>query len=550
MKTILFLLVCYSFSCFSQDSSYWVRFTDKNNSQFSITQPDHFLSPRSIERRDKSGIAIVLNDLPVNETYIDSVLYSGNIEYLQSSRWFNAIAIRTSDTVALNNVLDFSFVSGLEKVKTLKKDVSYDKFEELSSSKNEIDLINIPHYPYGTSYNQLALHEANKMQDLGFRGQGMHIAIIDAGFLRVNELEALKEVFDDDRILSTRDFVSGGEAVYEDHQHGAMVLSVIAGSIDGRFKGTAPLASFHLLRSEDAGTETLLEEYNWVAAAEYADSAGVDIINTSLGYTTFDDTLQNHTYSDLDGNTTVIAKAADIAASKGMLLCVSAGNSGASSWQYISTPADADSVLTIAAVDSNGTYAFFSSVGPASDGDIKPNVASVGWSTYLISPFTGEIMQGNGTSFSAPMMSGMAASLWQALPDKNNIEIMRLIEANSSQFNNPDSLLGYGIPNVFRAYSNETGVVYTDPVENLIEDVFPNPVVDEVTVIFISKVNQGIILRLYSDKGDLIVSKSEVVLQGKNQLVLNHLDTVSAGNYIIEIEDEEGNRTTAKVVVI
>ena len=388
------------------------------------------------------------------------------------------------------------------------------------------------------------------MQDLGFRGQGMHIAIIDAGFFRANELNALEDVFNEGRILSTRDFVNGGESVYEDHQHGTMVLSVIAGSIDGEFKGTAPLASFHLLRSEDVGSETLLEEYNWIAAAEYADSVGVDIINTSLGYTTFDDTLQNHTYADLDGNTTVIAQAADIAASKGILLCISAGNSGASAWQYISTPADADSVLAVAAVDSNGTYAFFSSVGPASDNDIKPNVASVGWNTYLISPFTGEVIQGNGTSFSAPMMTGMVACLWQSLPGKTNIEIMRLVEESSSQFSSPDSLLGYGLPNIFNAYSKETGVVYSHPREDLIEDVFPIPVTDLVNIIFVSKVSQGVVIRLYSEKGDLIVSVSETVLQGKNQLVLSQLNALPSGSYIIEVESAEGNRATTTIVVI
>ena len=452
--------------------------------------------------------------------------------------------------MSLNTILNYSFVSNVVQVKSLKQDKIIDKFEDIAITKNEINLLSIPHYPYGYSYNQLALHGANKMQDLGFRGQGIDIAIIDAGFFRANELHALEDVFNEGRILSTRDFVNGGESVYEDHQHGTMVLSVIAGSIDGEFKGAAPLASFHLLRSEDVGSETLLEEYNWIAAAEYADSVGVDIINTSLGYTTFDDTLQNHTYADLDGNTTVIAKAADIAASKGILLCISAGNSGASAWQYISTPADADSVLTVAAVDSNGTYAFFSSVGPAADNDIKPNVASVGWNTYLIAPFTGEVMRGNGTSFSAPMMTGMAACLWQSLPNETNMEIIRLIEESSSQYNNPDSLLGYGLPNVFDAYNKETGVLYSPPREDIIDDVFPVPAKDLVNIIFVSKISQGIVIRIYSEKGDLVVSVSETVLQGKNQLVLSQLKFLPSGSYIVEIQSEQGSRATTTIVVI
>ena len=550
MKITIILVICFPFSFFAQNSSFWISFTDKNNSLYSVTQPSQFLSQKSIKRRTNAGISILTNDLPVNGTYIDSILVSGNFELLQASKWLNSIAITTDDTTSLNTILNYSFVSNVVQVKSLKQDKIIDKFEDIGITKNEINLLSIPHYPYGYSYNQLALHDADKMQDLGFRGQGMHIAIIDAGFSRANELNALEDVFNEGRILSTRDFVNGGESVYEDHQHGTMVLSVIAGSVDGEFKGSAPMASFHLLRSEDVGSETLLEEYNWVAAAEYADSAGVDIINTSLGYTTFDDTLQNHTYSDLDGNTTVIAQAADIAASKGILLCISAGNSGASAWQYISTPADADSVLTIAAVDSNGTYAYFSSVGPASDGDIKPNVASVGWNTYLISPMTGEVFQGNGTSFSAPMVTGMVACLWQSLPGKTNIEIMRLLEASSSQFSNPDSLLGYGLPNVFKAYSKETGVVYSHPREDLIEDVFPIPVTDMVNIIFVSKVSQGVIIRLYSEKGDLIISASDTVLQGKNKLVLSQLSALPSGSYILEVESAEGNRATTTIVVI
>ena len=550
MKITIILVICFPLSFFSQNSSFWISFTDKNNSPYSVNQPSQFLSQKSIERRTNSGISIITNDLPVNETYIDSILVSGSFELLQASKWLNAIAITTDDTTSLNTILNYSFVSNVVQVKSLKQNKIIDKFEDIAIAKNEINLLSIPHYPYGYSYNQLALHSADKLQDLGFRGQGMHIAIIDAGFFRANELNALEDVFNEGRILSTRDFVNGGESVYEDHQHGTMVLSVIAGSIDGEFKGTAPLASFHLLRSEDVGSETLLEEYNWISAAEYADSVGVDIINTSLGYTTFDDSLQNHTYSDLDGNTTIIAQAADIAASKGILLCISAGNSGASAWQYISTPADADSVLAVAAVDSNGTYAFFSSVGPASDNDIKPNVASVGWNTYLISPFTGEVIQGNGTSFSAPMMTGMVACLWQSLPGKTNIEIMRLVEESSSQFSSPDSLLGYGLPNVFNAYSKETGVVYSHPIEDLIEDVFPIPVTDLVNIIFVSNVSQGVVIRLYSEKGDLIVSVSETVLQGKNQLVLSQLNALPSGSYIIEIESAEGNRATTTIVVI
>lgn len=546
---ILFFLLITNVGISQTIPAYWIELTDKANSPFTLSSPNQYLSERAIERRAKQGISVVSNDLPVSPAYIDSIASVTDVSLVGTSKWFNAVIIRTSDTNSLNEVNSFPFVKGYHLAKMVVNK-GEDKFETLIQEKGDIGITNTPHYPYGYGYNQLALHNAYQLQDLGFKGQGIHIAVIDAGFFRADEMPGLSKLFEEDRILSTYDFVDMNTSVYEDHYHGSAVLSIIGGDVDGLYLGSAPSASFHLLRSEDAGTETLLEEFNWIMAAEYADSSGADIINTSLGYTTFDDTLQNHTYEELNGDSTYIARGADIAASKGMLLCTSAGNSGASEWQYISTPADADSVLTVGAVDSTGAWAFFSSKGPASDGDVKPNVAAVGWNTYLLSPWDDAIIRGNGTSFSSPMMAGMAATLWQALPEKSNMEIKSLIEENSSQYNSPDSLLGYGIPNLYNAYNSETNVVYVPVQNNKIEGTYPNPTSATTNVIYSSNADQLITIKLIDEMGRIITEKELMVYLGKNKLTLDLSKNSFKGVLNMVIIDKDDESYSTKIVVI
>ncbi len=542
---LLFIFLGLIQTCFA--SKYWITFTDKLNTPYSVSQPDQYLSERAIQRRDNQGINIDIKDLPVNDSYVDSIMNSGNFVLLGKSKWFNAVILDTKDTLALDSIQNYTFVNQIRQVKLFKKPLE-EKIIPLED-KSIINASVVYHYPYGYGYNQLALHNAYQLQDMGFRGQGMHIAVIDAGFFNADQLDGLQHVFEDGRILSTKDFVAGGDSVYEDHYHGAAVLSVIAGKQEGVFIGSAPEASFHLLRTEDAGSETWLEEYNWVLAAEYADSVGADIINTSLGYSEFDDTLQNHTYADMDGNTTVIAIASDIAASKGILLCTSAGNSGASPWQYITTPADADSVLTVGAVDSLGIRAPFSSVGPSSDGDVKPNVCSVGWNTYMISPWANEIMQGNGTSFSSPMMAGMVACLWQALPDKSNMDIKMLVEQSSSQYNAPDSLLGFGIPDFYKIYNEQTGVEYLTPQQDIIERVFPVPFQQNTQVVYVSSNNQMVYLELLTTEGKIIYSKGYKVKTGKNLIKLE-VDGMEDDVLLLRIVNADGEVDVKKLIRI
>jgi serine protease AprX len=554
---IICLVFCATFlahtAFFAQQDTlkYWVQFTDKNNSIYNTLQPNQFLSQRAIDRRAKSQIAITEQDFPVNSWYVDSLLQFPSITLHNTSRWFNAVTIICDDTNAINVIENMPFVSQIKVVQKLALPVDNEKFTEIEPSvlnKNYIPYTTNQHYPYGLSYNQNHLHKVDYLHDLGFNGQGIHIAIIDSGFEYAHEMNCFKHLFEEGRILSTKDFVDHDGDVFWDHYHGTAVFSTMAALDEGVYYGTATKASYHLLRSEAADFEHIVEEDNWVSAAEYADSVGVDIINTSLGYTTFDDSLQNHTYADMDGNTSRIAIAADIAASKGILLVTSAGNSGDSPWRYISTPADADSTLTVGAVDSLGTYATFSSKGPASDGDVKPNVVSVGWNTYLYLPWGETIVRGNGTSFSSPMMAGMAACLWQALPDLNNIQIKTLIEQSAHHYATPDSLMGYGIPNIYQAYKSVTGIDYTIDAGIQILDCYPNPISSgELSLMVRSDVAQVVKLKVTNLLGQAVYEIDIAVGVGKTLIQIDRLFP-NAGNYVLSIIDEKGFVDKVKIV--
>lgn len=549
-KLLLFYLSLAPVFVLAQNDTikFWIQFTDKNNSPYSINLPEEFLSERAILRRTNQNIPIQLNDIPVNKSYIDSVLNSGNFYLQNTSKWLNAITISTNDSNNVTILNNISFVNQIKNVQFLP--INYDDEVTIETSTTKqvyLNSSNLELYPYGLTYNQINLHQAQRLHEFGFKGQGIHIAVIDAGFLNVDNMTGLEHLFEENRILSTKDFVDHEESVYEDHQHGAAVLSIIAGKIPGEYYGTAPSASFHLLRTEDANSELIVEEDNWIAAAEYADSVGVDIINTSLGYTRFEDSTQNHTYADLDGNTTRIAIASDIAASKGMLLVTSAGNNGESDWQYISTPADADSILTIAAVNENGDRGGFSSVGPSSDGDVKPNIASVGWDTYYISPWSNSVERGSGTSFSAPMTTGMAACLWQGLPQYSNMDLKQLIEESSNQFDTPDSLIGYGIPNFYNAYSKATGIQYLSPTNKII-DFYPNPFTNNITIDLNSNIEQTIALTIKNYLGQPLQTIEQKINLGNNITTLNFVENWKAGFYYISVEFENGEIQLIRLV--
>jgi serine protease AprX len=362
---------------------------------------------------------------------------------------------------------------------------------------------------------------------MGFRGEGIMIAVLDAGFNNADKVPALKAIFDEKRIVGTYDFVKKETSVYEDDSHGTSVLSCIGAFSEGSMIGTAPKASFLLLRSEDAPSEYIIEEANWLFAAEYADSVGVDLINSSLGYTTFDDANTDHTYADLNGNTTIAARAADWAAAVGIICVISAGNEGNSAWKYIGTPADADSVLAVGAVTALKTYAAFSSQGVPTDKRIKPDVSAMGQSASIALP-SGSVSTGSGTSYSAPILCGLVAGYWQANPTLTAVEVMNRIRQAGSQAKNPDLRLGYGIPsNLFTILANQE-----EPTA--LFKVYPNPTQNEVTIFIPTFNKQSFEATLMDFSGRSLLKESI-----KNSLQTFSISHLPTGMYFLRIGNEE-----------
>jgi hypothetical protein len=440
LKNLFFLTFFSGFFLFHSvaqiaPNMYWVQFTDKTGTPFSILSPEQFLSERAIERRVKQNIDITSDDLPVNPVYVDS-LRSLGVMVRHTSKWLNGAVIYSTDYALLDTLHHLSFVAKPVKVSQENSAVrNIDKFCPVPKSGSD----------YGLSKVQIEMLHGNYLHNAGFRGEGKLIAVLDAGFLNAREIESLQHLWENNQVIAYRDFVSNSGDIFNAHIHGTLVLSILAGIIPDQMYGSAPEANYILVRTENTFSEFLVEEYNWVAGAEYADSLGADVINSSLGYSLFDYAEQDHLYSDLNGRTTPAAIGASTAARKGILVCNSAGNAGDNEWFHILTPADADSILTVGAVNESKNIAGFSSRGPSFDGRIKPDVCAVGAGTAA-QYAAGSIFKCNGTSCSSPIIAGMAACLWQSVPEANAMQIRNAILKSSDRFEHPDSVYGYGIP--------------------------------------------------------------------------------------------------------
>jgi serine protease AprX len=445
---------------------YWVSFTDKKEA-LEMFSPTDFLSEASLNRREGQNLDVQTNDYPVSPSYKSAVSKLGYHIYSES-RWLNAVSIYLSSTNDVNRIKELSFVKSVSKVKTY-----FNKSSNLNLDNYSLKQSNTE---YGPSFSQLAQLNGQVLHEQGFKGAGVTIAVIDASFHKVDSLLMFDHLWNNNKILDTWDFVLNQDLDFSIDTigyHGTMVLSCMGAYMPDSLIGTAPDASYLLYRTEDTSSETLLEEDNWVFAAEKADAFGADIINTSLGYSILDDSLESHSYSDMDGNTTVITIAADIAASKGMLVVNSAGNSGTSDWFYITAPADGDSVLTIGAVDSDSIVTSFSSRGPTSDGRMKPNIVAQGLNAVVCNLNNG-IRTANGTSFSSPILAGMAASTWSALPLLSSMDLFELIQESGHLYPNGNNEYGFGVPNFGMLI--ELLSISELPGENL--KFYPNPVSD------------------------------------------------------------------------
>lgn len=539
-KILLIIFVTFFIKGFTQvaPGKYYVQFTDKNNSPYSLDHPEDFLSQRAIDRRSNQAIGYNITDLPVNPQYLDGVAATG-AEILNPTKWMNGVLIHTTDPSIIDSINNLPYVSVVRSVSGMVTHAKKPFFEKesvgLKNKRNNLILSrNTNIYNYGDAEGQINLINGIPLHNAGFRGEDMVIAVLDAGFDFVDTDMLFDSLRNDGRILGTKDFVTPGGNVYLAHYHGRMVLSTMAANIPGLMIGTAPKASYWLLRSENAGQEYVAEEYNWVSAAEFADSVGADVINSSLGYTEFDNPSQNHTYADMDGNTTVITNGADMAAAKGILVVNSAGNSGGGPWQYIGAPADGDSVFSIGAVDNSGFYASFSSTGPTADGRIKPNVVATGWGTAVSDGYNG-VTFGSGTSFSSPIIAGMSACLWQAMPEKTNMEIQQAIMQSASQYYSPDSLLGYGIPNYQSAWWLLTSIDSNQDVKGNLALLYPNPFSKYINIKLTGNSKQ-VVVKVFNSMGQVIINK--LVSSPVYRLDLNgYSDSMSAGFYFVEVTD-------------
>lgn len=542
-KTIIILgILLNSMTLLAQVApyKYFVAFKDKAGSPYSVTRPQEFLSERAIERRSRQGIAVIQEDIPVNMSYITAISGLGG-KVLTVSKWFNGITIYLSDTTLITQIEALPFVAGV--VKSAGAEVpggaSNEKIRIEQESIKSLNFSGIPSQPvtskgynYGASYNQIHMVKGDLLHDMGYRGEGKIIAILDGGFYMANSLPAFDSLRVHNQILGTRDFVNPGNDVYNESPHGMEVLSIMGGMIPGLLIGTAPKAEYWLLRSEDVDSEYLVEEYNWVSAAEFADSVGADIINSSLGYTTFNDPRMNHTCADMNGHTTPVTIGANTAASKGLIVVNSAGNSGGTSWKCVGAPSDGYGVLSIAAVDSLGLYAAFSSTGSLVD-RVKPNVAAQGRATVLSAP-DGSIGWGNGTSFSSPVIAGMVACLWQAIPNATYHEVFRAIEISASQATNPDSLLGYGIPDFALALmkAGEEQRIAVEPEVTL----FPVPFTDHLTICLSECSEREVSVSIYSILGHRLHHSQHVINAKESPCIhLNKLESLSHGCYMVKI---------------
>ncbi|GAA4732915.1 S8 family serine peptidase [Flavisolibacter ginsenosidimutans] len=457
MKKILVCLLAAAFTStgHAQFSRYVIQFKNKGGTPYSFSAPLQYLSQRAVDRRTRYNIAIDSSDLPVTPRYIDSLRSAGAVTVLNASRWLNSVSVKTTDATALAKIAGLPFVQSVSPIAARTASAS-GKIEQPQTQNLRINNAanaangSADFFNYGQSYDQLHLHNGEFLHNIGLRGQNMIIGMLDDGFFHYNSLKAFDSVNPAGQVLGTYDFVASETSVTEDDSHGMECFSIIAANIPGQFVGTAPKASFYLFRSEDVASEYPVEEHNWVCAAERVDSAGGDVISSSLGYNTFDNSVFDHTYQDMNGNTTIAARGADLAAKKGLLVIVAAGNEGDKSWHYITTPADGDSVLAVGAVSTAGVVAGFSSYGPSSDGQVKPDVASVGVSTVLQTPGN-TVGNGNGTSFACPNMAGLATCLWQGFPEFNNMRIINALRQAGSKATTPDDRIGYGIPDVKKA---------------------------------------------------------------------------------------------------
>ena len=546
MRKLSFLLLFFAVATFAEaqvaPNVYWVQFKDKDNSPYSIDNPEAFLSQRALQRRANQGIGIDEYDIPVNPQYLQAVADCG-AELLNPSKWLNGVSVYTTSSSVIDAINALDCVSA---VRFCPNDPEAQAWKERWMA-NETKLAESQQRAmygyYGGGQTQITQLRGDVLHDNGFQGEGMIVAILDGGFRGADTHPCFDNMREEGRLLGTRSFLRGHPSVYTQSTHGCSCLSTMAAYVPNTFVGTAPKASYFLIHTEDGDYENIIEEYNWVSGAEFADSLGADVCTTSLGYIDFDMSQWDHPQSHFDGHTAPMSIGAEIAVSRGMVCLNAAGNEG-SSWGggcTLGIPADAEHVLTIGAVDGNGNRAYFSSVGPTYDGRIKPDVMAMGEDTYVAS--SSGYYNGSGTSFATPVIAGVVTCLRQAFPYATVQELCDVIRQCGNRANNPNSQYGYGIPDFSQAFD----LLHVDelPAEaKEIVDLYPNPSQGEVHVAL--KEGAKAEVTVYDFMGRRLYGYS---FNGLNHTTLeNYLNTLDSGVYFINAVSEQGSQTLKLVV--
>lgn len=519
---------------------YWVQFTDKANSPYSIDNPEEYLSQRALERRARLNIAIDEYDIPVNPQYLQAVADCG-AELINPSKWLNGVSVYTTNQSVIDAINALEFV---EVVRNCPNNLQAQEWKErwMAIEQRPADKASVSRGYYGGAETQVTQLKVDELHAMGYDGTGVLIAVLDGGFIGTQDHVCFDRIREEGRLIATRDFVYGSTSIYSQSTHGTSCFSTIGAYDPENMVGTAPMASFILIHTEDGDAENIVEEYNWVSGAEYADSLGVDVCTTSLGYIDFDMPQWDHPFEHFDGHTAPMTIGAEIAASRGILCTNSAGNEGGGICT-LGIPADAEHIITVGAVNSIGQRAYFSSVGPTYDNRIKPDVMAMGEDTYVASGYSGwqPYYNGSGTSFSNPVLAGAVACLRQARPTASVQDICDALRAAGNNVSNPDNYNGYGIPNCVMALELIDNVNELSLGENEIISVYPNPAKGNVRIL----VKEGIHVNnmtLYDITGRTLFNTMNV---NEMETVLN---TMGSGVYTINMVSESGSQTL-KVVL-
>ena len=542
-KIVIFFFFFFSIAnSIAQQHTYLVKLKDKSSNTYSVSSPGQFLTAKAIQRRQKCKVSVDEKDLPVTQTYIDQIAATG-AQVLYPIKWLNGLVVRSDSTVKAQ-IASLPFVMSADKnIKSRKASTSAtQETSSLCETASETDY----------AYTQKDMLGMIQMATDGYNGSGMLIAITDNGFLHADTMSVFSSLFSNGQVLDTWDLVDLDKTVYgEGSGHGSDVFSILAGHLPNQMSGPATGAHFLLLRTEDDASESPLEELNWVRAAEMADSIGTDILQVSLGYSTFDDPSLNYTQSDLDGNTSYISQGATIGATRGLVIVVSAGNAGNSSWGKILCPADAIGILSVGAVDASKQRATFSSIGYSADGRVKPDVMAMGSSTSYVSAGTGAVAYGSGTSFASPLISGLAAGLMQAYPTLTHDDLILSVISSADRYASPNADYGYGIPN-YQEASAYARLLVASIYDQLLTDqgselVFPNPMTTVLSLkIPLKEVGHVLNWKLYTVTGAL-VEEGELLAESVVVNLFSDAAALNKGIYCLTVSYED-HFSTFKVI--